>query len=306
MLRTRRNSGRWIPSAIALVRHSVQRARRHRRRANPGLAFAFALLVAATSARADELRVIELRHRLADDVIPIVTPLLEPGGVLTGADDRLLVRTSEANFTQIQAAVAAIDRALRQLRITVSQGTVGSADSAAVRGSATIGDDDVQVGVNRPPGSSSAADVAIGARSVDSDLQNVSTVQTVEGSETFISVGRSVPIRSTEVLPGGQGRVIRQSVTYQDAASGFYGTVRLNGDTFVLEISPRQQRHRSERGVVVESSGLTSTVTGRLGEWIELGAVSQRDADATSGILLWGRRTGNSEYLARVRVEAVP
>jgi hypothetical protein len=128
----------------------------------------------------------------------------------------------------------------------------------------------------------------------------------VEGSETFISVGQSVPIRTTEVLPGGQGRVVRQSVIYQDVASGFYGTVRLNGDAFVLEISPRQQRQRDGRGGVVESRGMTSTVTGRLGEWIELGGVRESDAGSTSGILVWGRRTGSSEYQAWVRVEAVP
>jgi type II secretory pathway component GspD/PulD (secretin) len=260
----------------------------------------------AMTVRAQDLQVIELRHRLADEIIPIVTPLLEPGGVLTGADDQLLVRTSPANFAQIRAAVAAIDRALRQLRITVAQGTLGNMDVAGVRGSATIGDDDVQVGVNRPPGSAPGAEVEAGARSRDSDLRNVSTVQTLEGQETFIAVGQSVPIRSTEVQPGSHGPVIRQSTTYESVASGFYGTARLNGDTVILEISPRQQRYRTGRGGVIESGGMTSTVTGRLGEWIELGAVSEKGSDSTAGVLVWGRRTRNSEYSVRVRVEEVP
>jgi hypothetical protein len=279
---------------------------RHRLGAVAKLVFALASLLLATIGRAQDLQVIELRHRLADEIIPIVTPLLEPGGALTGADRQLLVRTSPANFAQIQAAVAAIDRELRQLRITVGQGTISSEDTAEVRGSATIGDDDVRVGVNRPPGSSSGAEVQARMRSLDSNLHDISTVQTLEGSETFIFVGRSVPIRSTEVLPGRHGPVVQRSTTFEDVASGFCGTARLNGDTVVLEISPRQQRYATERNGVVESRGMTSTVTGRLGEWMELGAVSQTDSDASTGILVWGRRTGQSEYAAWVRVEAVP
>ena len=270
------------------------------------LAFVLASLMVATTVRAQDLQVIELRHRLADEIIPIVTPLLEPGGVLTGADNQLLVRTSPGNFVQIQAAVAAVDRALRQLRITVGQGTVSNEEVAGVRGSATIGNGDVQVGVNRPPGSAPGAEVDAGARSQDANLRNVSTVQTVEGNETFISVGQSVPIRSTEISPGWQGPVIHQSTTYKDVTSGFYATGRLNGDQVMLEISPRHQSYRTDRGGIIESKGITSTVTGRLGEWIELGAVSEKSSDSTAGILVWARRTGNSQYSAWVRVEAVP
>ncbi len=285
------------------TRHLDQKYRLH----SPArLAFVFASLMMATTVRAQDLQVIELRHRRADEIIPIVTPLLEPGGVLTGADNQLLVRTSPDNFVRIQAAVAAVDRALRQLRITVGQGTVSNVEAAGVRGSATIGDGDVQVGVNRPPGSSAGAEVEAGARSQDANLRNVSTVQTLEGTETFISVGQSVPIRSTEVLPGSHGPVIHQSTTYEDVTSGFYATARLNGDQVMLEISPQHQSYRTDRGGVSESKGITSTVTGRLGEWIELGAVTEKSSDSTAGILVWGRRTENSEYSTWVRAEAVP
>jgi type II secretory pathway component GspD/PulD (secretin) len=269
------------------------------------LALVLAALTVAMAVRAQDLQVIELRHRMADEILPIVKPLLDPDGVLIGADHQLLVRTSPENLAQIRAAVAAVDRALRQLRITVGQGTASSVEAATIRGSATIGGGDVRVGVNRPPGSAPGAEIEAGAASRDANLRNVSTVQTLEGSETFISIGQSVPIRSTEVLPGAQGPVVRQSTTYEDVASGFYGTARVNGDTVILEISPRQQHYRAGRGEVIECGGITSTVTGRLGEWIELGAVRERSSDSTAGILVWGRRAGDSEYSTWVRVEAV-
>ena len=77
-------------------------------------------------------------------------------------DDVLFVRASAANVEQIRLAVATLDRAPRQLLISVGQGRCGRGCDA-VEGSATIGDDDVQVGVNRPPGAESGAEVAVRA-----------------------------------------------------------------------------------------------------------------------------------------------
>jgi len=45
-------------------------------------------LIVSTTALAQALEIIELRHRLADDVIPVIQPLVEPGGVLTGRSRR--------------------------------------------------------------------------------------------------------------------------------------------------------------------------------------------------------------------------
>ncbi len=126
---------------------------------------ALALLTCLT-ALADELEIIDLHHRRADDVVPIVLPLLEAGGALTGADDKLFVRSNPANLAQIREAVAAIDRPQRQLLITVGQGSGDARDGTSVRGSAAIGGGDVQVGVNRPPAGESGATVITRSRSV--------------------------------------------------------------------------------------------------------------------------------------------
>lgn len=49
-----------------------------------------------------ELRVIPLKHRLADDVIPVVHSLLAPGESVSGLDSRLIVRAAPRTFTQIE------------------------------------------------------------------------------------------------------------------------------------------------------------------------------------------------------------
>ena len=58
---------------------------------------------------------------MAEELIPILQPLVEPGGVITGTGDTLFVRTSAANLGQLREALATLDRAPRQLFITVGQ-----------------------------------------------------------------------------------------------------------------------------------------------------------------------------------------
>jgi hypothetical protein len=262
--------------------------------------------LACGAALAQDLAIIELRHRRAEDVIPVVQPLVEPGGVVSGVDDKLLVRTSPANLAQIRAAVEAIDRPQRQLLITVGQGTVTDSDSARARGTATIGGGDVQVGVNRPPSAQSGVQGSVRGGSQQASLRNTSSVRTLEGSETWIAVGQSVPFTTTTVTPGWNGTVQR-STTFRDVSSGFFATARLNGDLVTLEISPRQQQFRpSGAGGTVQTQGANTVVSGRLGEWMPIGAVRQASSGAETGLLVWGRQTGSAEYSAWVKVDAVP
>lgn len=253
-----------------------------------GVFVALAAASVAGIAIAQELEIIELQYRRAEDVIPIVQPLLDPGGVLSGLDEKLLVRTTPENLEQIRAAVAALDRPQRQLLITVGQGTVTDLDSAGARGSATIGGGDVQVGVNRPPAGEPGAQVVVSGRQQQASLRNSSSVRTLDGSETWIGMGQSLP-------------------NYRDVSTGFYATARVSGDLVTLEISPRQQEYRRAAGAgSMQTRGADSVVTGRLGEWIPLGAVRESASGSRSGLLVWGRRDGTSEYSAWVKVEEVP
>jgi hypothetical protein len=264
-------------------------------------ALALAWLAVATGAgvRAQELEIIDLDYRLADELLPILRPLVEPGGVLTGTDDVLFLRASPENVAQIRAAVATLDRAPRQLLITVGQGNVRDLDATTVEGAATIGGDDVQVGINRPPAAESGAEVEARARRQQADLHNVSSVRVLEGTETWIAAGHSVPLRETVVRPDG---IVQQSTGWRDVNTGFHATARVSGDRVILEISSRQQRFEPA-GRQVATQGATTTVTAPLGEWFELGAIAQSASASSGGLLVWGRRDDSSRHSLWVKVE---
>jgi hypothetical protein len=268
---------------------------------------ALLLVALAVVAGARELQLIELRYRLAEEILPVVQPLLEPGGVLTGADGVLFVNTSPANFEQIRQAVELLDRRPRQLMITVGQGTVTRDERTDLRGTATVGSGEMQVGVNARPGDDSGVAVGVRSGSQRADLQNTSSVRTLEDTETYIAVGQLAPLTTTQVVPGSRRPQEYTSTQYREVSTVFYATVRLRGETVTLEVSPRQQRLRGAAPApVIETAGLVSTVSGPLGEWIPLGAVQETGAGNTTGLLVWGRRTAESRYSAWVKVEEVP
>ena len=92
--------------------------------------------------------------------------------------------------------------------------------------------------------------------------------------------------------------VAQRSTSYRDVTSGFYATARVSGDVVTLEISSRQQAYRPS-DETIDTQSATSVVTGRLGEWIELGAVREAQSGSSSGLLVWGRHTGTSEACTR-------
>jgi hypothetical protein len=268
----------------------------------------FALAGITSVARAESLEVIQLQHRMAEDLLPILQPLLPPGSVLTGTGNVLLVRTDPATLDQLRATVAQLDRAPRQLLISVGQSSGVAAGGTSVRGSGTVGSGDVQVGINQPPQATTGAQVVARSGSTSDSLRNVASVRALEGFETYISVGQSRPYTSTSVISGGGWRppTVVQTTGFQDVQSGFFATPRINGDRVTLVISSQQQQLTGGgRQQQVTTGSATTTVSGRLGEWIEIGGSSGQSDGRTSGLVTWGTRTESTQYSAWVKVEEV-
>lgn len=239
--------------------------------------------VVVAASRAETLEAFPLQFRLAEEVIPILQPLLPEGAALTGTGDVLLLRADEATIDQVRRALATIDRAPRQLRITVGQSVDDFARRAGIDVSGTIATGDVQVGVNRRPGPESSAQVVVQGKQVRNDVRSTSSVTTLEGREAYVAIGESRP--------------------FTTSSTGFFATPRVSADSVTVEISPVLAG--AARNPVVEGSALTTTVSGKLGEWIALGGIEQARGGTASGIVSWGARSDLTRYSAWVKVDEI-
>jgi hypothetical protein len=259
-----------------------------------------ALVLSTGIAFADELEVIELKYRTADQVIPTLRPLLEPGGALSGMQSTLVIRASRANIAELRQVIATLDRMPRRLLISVRQDAAGSFEARDARVSGTIASGDVRVGVNEPARRDSA--VSIGARDSHGarDDRITSQVQALEGSPAYIAVGQSVPVPSTVVTQTPGGTIVQRSTTYQNLSTGFSVIPRLSGDRVFLEIAPQVA---SPGRAGASHREIVTTASGRLGEWFPLGGVDQSAARSQSGVLSGGSATRAGASSVWVKVD---
>ena len=55
------------------------------------------------------LEVIDLNYRSADQIVPLLKPLLAPGGTISAIQNRVLVRTPPENLAQLRKVLTAVD-----------------------------------------------------------------------------------------------------------------------------------------------------------------------------------------------------
>lgn len=240
------------------------------------------------------LEVIALRHRTADQVIPVLQPLLEPGGALSGQYNQLIVRASPANLAQIRAALDAIDRPARRLSISVRFDTAQDAMRREVQGAARISSQ----------GNSSAAVRIDNAASRQGERVD-QRIQVLEGGRATIATGQSRPVRTREVIQTPSGPVVRESTELAGAATGFEVVPRLAGEEVILDIAPQRETFLPGRSGAIQSERIESSVRGRLGEWIELGGASTASSGSESALLSSRQRSVIGDRRVWVRVEEI-
>jgi hypothetical protein len=111
-------------------------------------------------------------------------------------------------------------------------------------------------------------------------------IQVLEGGRALISSGQSRPLRQRQVVQTPGGTVVRETTTViQETATGFEVVPRLSGSTVHLEIAPQREQFVPGTGGAIQSERVVSTVSGRLGEWIDLGGTNSTSTSSVSGIL---------------------
>ena len=276
------------------------------------------LLLLPRLAWAAELEIIELRHRSAEEVLPVIRPLLDKGDVASGMNYRLILRTSPRNLEQVRRLVEEIDVPPRRLKITVMQ----NVDSETVARLTEVSGD---VGVGRGarvavPGSgdSSGLNVEVGrgqdrlkarvssTRSLE-DERNTQQLLVLEGNRALVRSGQSVPIPQRQVIQNQWGTRVIDSTQYEEVGSGFYVLPRISGDRVTLEISAHSDALMPGSGdqPAMRVQQVSSTVSGRLGEWLEVGGSGQQKANEDSTLSTRDASRARERRSTLIKVEEV-
>lgn len=248
------------------------------------------MLLAAFSLHAysqQALEIIPLRHRTVDQVVPALRPLLEPGGTLAGQANQLIVRTSPANLADLRRALEVIDRPQRRLQISVRFDDQADASSLGIEARGRISNRGSRVDVGAHD-SRSASDERVDQR-----------LQVLEGGRAFIATGQSMGIPQRQLIQTPAGVVAQETIVVHETATGFEAVPRVAGNTVFLDIAPQRE---TPGGQFQRAS---TTVSGRLGEWFELGGTAGSAARDDRGIASANRAQSSEQRRIWVKVEEI-
>jgi len=273
---------------------------------------AAALLFAGGAHGQYALEILSLRHRTADQVLPVLRPLVAPGGSISGLNSQLIVRTTPDNLAELKQALAAVDTVARKLLISVRQ-NADAADTirgAQVLGTAQIGDRVAIRAPGRPAPPGATVQVqGVRARVYDSTTRSsdriTQQVQVMEGGTALIRTGESLPVRTSQVIDTPTGRRTIQSTELRDIDTGFYVVPHLAGDRVTLEIHTAADTLQSAATGAVSIQRVQTTVSGRLGEWMEIGGIGQQGQQRDSELLARSTQASAATRQVSVKVDEI-
>lgn len=265
----------------------------------------FLVILGAGGAPANELEIISLKHRSADEVLPIIRPLLDAGDVANGMDYQLILRTSPRNLVQIKQLLNSLDTAPRRLRISVIQdvdrealarmaelsGSVGIGNAGRITAPGTGNQSGLNVHMQQ---GNDRLNARIDSRDVQDKNHQTQQLQVIEGGQAFVRVGQAVPVPQRQVIQRPWGTEVIDQTQYQEVSSGFYVRPRLRGDNVTLEINTQNDAVEMTRGRYPQANvqHAATTLSGHLGEWLEMAGVSQQQDTRDS--TLTGRSNSQS------------
>lgn len=263
-------------------------------------------------ASAAETRIVQLKHRAADEVVPILQPLLEPGGRISGQQYQLFVRTSDRNFAEIERILKEIDTPLRNLRIAVRH-----ADSNQVNTREQSLSADQNLGNNtriilspanpsqgglvvRRAGTAGTMQYHTERRTVVRSRDGSQFVTVVEGQRAYIAVGVELPQVQSYLVFAGRHLTVASGITYRTVSTGFEVLPRVQGSDVDLEITPRVAFLSDQGSQQVSFSEMSTHVRVKIGEWVDLGGALSNASQV--GRMILGDRSSESQEQSSLQV----
>jgi type II secretory pathway component GspD/PulD (secretin) len=215
--------------------------------------------------------------------------MLDEGAAISGTGTVLIVRSSEENLAEIGKLIEQLDHAPAQLLIQVEQGGTRQGQRSGI-------------GVGGDSETHQAEARIYSTRREETDRIG-QQLRVMEGQWATIRTGQAVPQVVQRRRPA-RGQV-EQRIEYREVTSGFEVRPRLNGERVTLDIRPFRANLAPSGGGVIEQQEIITTVSGRLGEWLEIGGgTARREQDNRGTVYATAERDQQSRSV-RLKVERI-
>ena len=256
--------------------------------------------IATQSISAAALEVFDLNSRTAEEIIPIIQPLVNKNTSLSGQGYQLFVRGEKSDIKLIKGLLQRIDSPLRNLRVSVRQISKSQAKQDEIDFMVNIESGKLALAINP---SNNGTQLRIKRFGTKKSRENTHSVRVMEGHKAYIYSGINKPVKTQETFVKGKTSAYQYSAQYKQVNSGFYALPRVVNDRVTIEINPQQQSFRN--GNVISTHDISTVIKGRVGQWITLGGLDKSSDVREKGIASRTFGTQRDETVTQVKVEII-
>ena len=242
-----------------------------------------------------ELRVFEPRHASAEILLPAIEPLMGPYESVTVYQNSLVVNAGDDTLARVAQLIGQLDQPLRNLLISLRRRGDSTYSGGGVSVEGTLRAGDVRVTTTRRPANGSEVTVRTERRIQTRERDSGQSIRALEGSTVSIHDGQLVALG----LGGRHG----PRVAYTELEQGFEVSARVTGGRVILDVLARDER--LEDGSI-RTGGISSSLSGALGEWISVGGGSRNEQARIDGTGTRSATSTDESGQYEIRVELSP
>ena len=252
------------------------------------------LMLLVSTVQADSITTIKLSNRPAEEIIPIVKPMLGSEDAITGQGYKIFLRSSPQTLAQVKEMIDALDIAAKTLQISVFQGSTRGLSALGISGGIQVesGDTSVDIGASENKNGDSGGSITYSTNNGSGNINSTTTrmrlednpihrVRVTEGTEAYIETGEQILYFSGAnwIVPRG----VAGGIEYKDVTTGFYVFPRTHSDMVTLQVSPFKNTQSNAGGGNIKTQYANTNITGRIGEWLLIGGVTEQLKREQSG-----------------------
>ncbi|HHJ13889.1 MAG TPA: hypothetical protein ENJ79_05860 [Gammaproteobacteria bacterium] len=230
-------------------------------------------LLLASRAYGADMTVIELQHRPADEILPLLRPMLEQGESLSGKDFALILKATPAREARLRELIRQLDTAPAELMVSVFQGSEYELRHFDIQASVRAGGNQATTG--RQPVGGNSATLTLGSTHSHHQEAPLHRLRVTEGQPGYIETGREIPYFSGRIYTGGNQTLVEPGTRFKPVTTGFYVLARVGGDEAVLDISPRREQLDDRRTGQIRTRQAGTRVRVPIGQWVSLGGARE-------------------------------
>lgn len=230
--------------------------------------FVILLFISVPLAAEVRIETIELKSRLASELLPQLQPFIPAEATLSAHDNLLILKADSATRQQIKQLVSQLDKRLESIIVTVARSTQQLHQQQQRS-------DRLEFDVTDP--SQSSAQIRRWSTRDSRERDQHYQARGIEGRPINLQLGELVPQRDQLVIVSPRGGVIvSESTHYIPVESGFQAVVNVLSEQQVrVEIYPHFAEFDRRDGSIA-ATHLMSTLNGDLNQWILIGQIGEQ------------------------------